>query len=638
MASNKRRKAKKLAQHRTFEQNVDRLLQQQNESEYIGQPEQTRSAIKAQAKAEAAAQIPEPAPITGIGRTSNVKEIEANLKPWSEREVVQDGGSWQGMTESEWIQGQNQAASDLKAAHDYFGGIHPDDVKRTVKSHMRHASGREANELFYATKRGFKPPQVSFAVPHAKASESQWINNLRLSGKDADWFTEAPPRVSENRMRTATDLIVDGELWDVQDISMRTDQIGDPRINLGVADFGDSADLQYLLRDFEGSGATWGEFTDEIYDVIRGGDAKANKLLARPSMVGRGVQPERAKKILLGNVKERARNRNLLGPNGFAKGSFNPTLGRGEYAIDLDELHRRLNQEQFDTVFPRVTTRGNKLGLDLRLKGAQHLSNSEGLIEKIIDPTVLDDIDQIAQRQGLRTPRGTRYHANPLPDITPNNLRKGAKFLAKNWRGGLTNLAAGGASREVGLSVGKGDYGRAAFEAGRNYFVGARVESGLKALSKKLPSITAKFGTGTAGSGGLLAPVLGTVAAVEVADGLVEGFTGKDTMDHINDGIVKPNYRRTTGDTRTDAQIQANLTGPKRTYKPPTPKGPALTSAQVENISSALQRAQPHVKAQPKPATVTQAAKPQPKQKSFLDKAENELKWLYKQTKLPKFW
>ena len=56
---------------------------------------------------------------------------------------------------------------------------------------------------------------------------------------------------------------------------------------------------------------------------------------------------------------------------------------------------------------------------------------------------------------------------------------------------------------------------------------------------------------------------MATIGAVELADGLVEGVTGKDTIAHVNDGIVKPYYQRSTGDNRSEEQIQRNLSGPK---------------------------------------------------------------------------
>ena len=200
---------------------------------------------------------------------------------------------------------------------------------------------------------------------------------------------------------------------------------------------------------------------------------------------------------------------------------------------------------------------------------------------------MLESIDEVAIGRDIRSRNKsvTRFHSG-LP-IDGSDVRRGARELAGNWRGGLGLGVLDGASREVGVKVGQGDYTGAAKEAATTYVTGAALEKGLRAtgsiLSKKLPGIGARFAAGSSGSGGLLTPVMATIGAVELADGVVEGVTGKDTISHVNDGMVKPYYQRTTGDTRTEEQIQSNLTGPKRVYgsDKPKPTKPQMTKQAV---------------------------------------------------------
>ena len=317
---------------------------------------------------------------------------------------------------------------------------------------------------------------------------------------------------------------------------------------------------------------------ESLYDLADDGDIYPDKYLQEAGKPG--VRPGFQKDFLVGNVHERSRQFNLLGPGSEGKGTFNPQLGRGEYALDLRGLRKELGEypvadfaDDLRSFRSRSTT---TLKLGIPLTEAQDLSGSKGLVERLIKPDVLGAIDDEAVDQGLRPKnrKATRYHAG-LP-IDGKDVKRVAGDIAGNWRGGIALGALDGASREVGVKVGQGDYTGAATEFGKTYLTGAALEKGFRAagsvLSKKLPGIAARAGAGSAGSGGLATPVMATIGAVELADGLVEGFTGKDTISHVYDGMVRPYYQQTTGDTRTEEQIQSNLSGPKRVYGSDKPK------------------------------------------------------------------
>ena len=106
--------------------------------------------------------------------------------------------------------------------------------------------------------------------------------------------------------------------------------------------------------------------------------------------------------------------------------------------------------------------------------------------------------------------------------------------------------------------------------------------------------------------------MLAVTAGVEVADGIVEGFTGKDTISHVNDGIVKPYYQRSTGDKRTEQEIQANLTGPKRVYDSGLRGNdkPQLSTKDVAAASAHLSKMVPEVQPEAPTPTVTATVKP----------------------------
>jgi len=219
----------------------------------------------------------------------------------------------------------------------------------------------------------------------------------------------------------------------------------------------------------------------------------------------------------------------------------------------------------------------------------QHGGGTDPRQHGLINPDIADEISR-------SRPGGVQFGAEMLPGAD-----KAIQGLKRNWRGGLTNTVLNGASRDVGKKVAQGDWQGAIADFGMTYGTGAMLESGLKgianngvvkqvasAVGKRLPAAGARFAGGTAGSGGLLGPVMGVIGAVEVADGVVEGLTGKGTLDHAADN-VRDTYTRTTGDKRSDEQIATAMT-PQGVYKPEQVGGPKLTQDKISDISASLER------------------------------------------------
>ena len=109
-----------------------------------------------------------------------------------------------------------------------------------------------------------------------------------------------------------------------------------------------------------------------------------------------------------------------------------------------------------------------------------------------------------------------------------------------------TGFALGAiADRDVGVQLGKGNYSSAATNAATNGIVGGLMEAGAKriapALLKRLPAAAARFATGSAGTGGALMPAMAAYAAYDLADGVVEGATGKGITQrvapHVQSGV-----------------------------------------------------------------------------------------------------
>jgi len=125
----------------------------------------------------------------------------------------------------------------------------------------------------------------------------------------------------------------------------------------------------------------------------------------------------------------------------------------------------------------------------------------------------------------------------------PADITKAIKGLKANKLGALAGVAFGGVDKEVGKKLGKGDYMGAltqtATQAVPAAGVGALSQAGgktlLKALAKRAPALASRVVAGSAASGGLLAPALAAYGLYDIADGVVEGATGKGISQRVVD-------------------------------------------------------------------------------------------------------
>lgn len=460
-------------------------------------------------------------------RQSARQRVQAGLRPWKER--TDAGASFGGMTEAGWIRANNDA---MQALRDNPGA----DPGEIVRGFMPQANDEEVYQLAgdawdtYDDGRYINdgPTAVRYARAHTAASEGQWLNNANASGRKAVSNLSSDVR--------ATDQVWDGAFVDVQDISMRGRE---PIIRIPFLKTQNPQQMTALFDKARAQGWTMEQLQESLYDLADDGDIYPDKLLQQSGMPG--VKEGFQKDFLVGNVHEAGKQTNLLGPTARGKGTFNPQLGRGEYALNLRGMRQGMNpylaSDFMESLRPYQSRSTTSYKLELPLREAQDISGSKGLVDKLLKPDVTGAIDDIAVEKGLRPTdrRITRFHAGLPPEAMDG--------LKTNWRGGLVNTALSGASREAGVKLGKGDYVGAAVEFGTEYGKGALVEAGARqigktglwqgakrmagAVAKRLPASLARFKTGTVASGGLAAPLLAAATVVDVADGITEGVTGK---------------------------------------------------------------------------------------------------------------
>lgn len=149
-------------------------------------------------------------------------------------------------------------------------------------------------------------------------------------------------------------------------------------------------------------------------------------------------------------------------------------------------------------------------------------------------------------RGWIRSGRPYEIWSNPsIFGVTPGGaaIQQAGKLINKNRLGALTGAGFGGADREVGKKLGQGDYRGAAVQLGTNATIGAASEAALKAgsksllkaLAKRAPALASRIVAGSAASGGLLAPALAAYGLYDIADGVVEGATGKGVSQRVVD-------------------------------------------------------------------------------------------------------
>ena len=585
--------------------------------------------VTQQVQAEAPKPRKPAAPAKPVVKGRFTTELLQEARPWSQQ--PNSDAFWAGMDEAEWDRrstslhqwvGRNPNASQMELERQIdrhfpklLDGNHEDDIKRFVQQ-ARYSRG-EGRSTFQ-----------QMGVPHAGTSERAWVDAARKGKRVASLNNQASA--------TATDLKIDGGDWDVQNWTNTNNRMG-----IGVIKYVPQENrvrAQQLVEVATKENWPLDKLTKELQYL--GG--RNDKLLEEY-----GAGHPKNKDGLIGTVYEPGKVTNRMGQS--QKGSYNRTFGQGEYALDLNNLRNQTLDQPIratagaDGQGLRFHMRDGNLKIQMPFEETKAKAGSKGLIRKIVGNDVIESIGEAAQIRGERPTRtyGTRYHAG-IP-VDAKAVRRTAKDLASNWRGGVGLTALDGTSREVGVKVGQGDYAGAAQEFAKTYVVGATAEKGIKAaggiLAKKLPGVGARFASGSAGSGGLLTPVMATIGAVELADGLVEGFTGKDTIAHVNDGMVKPYYQRSTGDNRSEEQIQRNLSGPKRVYDSGIPKNskPQMSKEAVARASQHLSKMVPEVKPEAPTPTVTQTVTPtiKPKQNSGWGGAlQKGVSWLRKQVGL----
>ena len=500
-------------------------------------------------------------------------------------------GYWDGLTEEQWYSRSESARKAVAERGKPRNKRYNSAIIRDVNRFPDFPDNEV--ERFSRDAMAGKPRarDAVLGIPHAAASENLWDTNLSMSGELVS--------KGNSGSTTSTDLSTARlKGVDVQDVMSG----GRNNAQMSIGVWG-NLDGNAGFEAFQAAGPndTMGTIFDRAQEAGRGTPDK----LMDPS-----------KQWLIGHVRDIDETTNVMGDP--SKGMYKQTPGYSEYAFDLEDARPKIKgmtKAQFEAIGGSVLDRPGQMRLRADLKKLQESIGQVGKIEQIIDTDVLEAIDELGNSSGIRRAGDVSYHAG-LP-IDGKDLRHGVREAARNWKGGLGLTALDGTSREVGVKVGQGDYTGAAAEFGKTYVIGAAAEKGFRAagsaLAKKLPGIAARVGTGSAGSGGLLTPVMATIGAVELADGLVEGFTGKDTIAHVNDGMVKPYYERTTGDKRSDEQIQSNLSGPKRVYDSGIPKHdkPQMSAEAVQRASEHLSKKVPQVKPEaPKPQVVTKTVTP----------------------------
>jgi len=364
------------------------------------------------------------------------QQVEEGYKPWSQQPDADV--YWAGMTEREWSDDAIAASDDVwdnaPRRGTSYGGWRQDQEGR-VRAYFPDMENDELTKFIDFTERGRRRPDMTRhhlkGVPNAGASETPWVNNLNLSGKNA-------VRGNTGSV-TDVDLFVNNEGWDVQDVLWKPGE-ATPRYNLGVYQ---NLNTEEALKIWKSSppGRPIGSILKEIR--VNSPDIRGDKLTA----TGEGKH----KRMLIGSVKRQEHIRNIQseisGRDLRKLGTFDPQVGVGEYMLDLDGTREKLpgmTKGQFqrqggDFRFfndPDTT----RMKLNMPLTNLQRMSGSKGLIEKHVNPDVLKHMDDIGIEKGIRTPGGTRFHGTFLPtDSGPKlNLKSGARMAGeKVVKGGL---------------------------------------------------------------------------------------------------------------------------------------------------------------------------------------------------------
>ncbi len=537
-----------------------------------------------------------------------------SMMPWQDR-PKSDGRYYSGISEEKAFRLSDRIHNELRSGQlegqalfdrlrdDMNLDINNPEHRKQIKDIQQWAQYRGRNSEFSKTR--------SYGVPNADAQEGMWAGIFTHSGNPSEQLNIGGDQHSTDTGFTGGKY--KGENADIQN-SLRPDG----RLNIGVV----GAPAQQYNPNGLGSHVvsqaddswTLRNLVDEYKStVIEEGGLFGDGKLLQSDGAGINTRPDGhmrdpntkgryTKRFLAGSAHPPGTVRNQTSMPGYKGGSalsnpYNPQMGSKNYVTDLQQLGGNIMDKPLKDLrkegiwLPKPEFKSNDLSISVPMSTAERLGGGIQVRKDLLDPEVMKEVQALSERFN-----GREFRAEGLPGVGD-----AVDGLKKNWRGGVGASLVNGASRELGKKVAQGDWKGAIAEFGMTYGGGAMLESGLKgvanngvvkqvasAVGKRLPGVGARFAGGTAGSGGLLAPVLGTIGALEVADGLVEGFTGKGTLDHAADN-VRDTYTRTTGDKRSDEQIATAMT-PQGVYKPEQVGGPKLTQDKISDISVSLEK------------------------------------------------
>lgn len=440
-------------------------------------------------------------PARMAGEPRFVREVKEYLEPWSRR--ADEDVYWAGMTEQEWKSNVEQMHKELQGTR----SVRAED--EVIDRYFPNMPNSERNDMLKGGKKyGPINSQIKVAVPHAYSQEQQFVKGMQLSGKPAEF--------NNDLNNLATDLRLGNEMIDVQGLSANPQDLRNPlgpQFSIEVMKYVDEEDIREALR---ASDSTWTleNLQNKIYDIQyrkgkRGG--VPGKLLEYRD--GYKVQPGKVKDVLMGNVLDRTKMHNLVG--GAQKGTFDPILGRGEYALDLNNLRDDIDRRGISNV-REFSIYGDGLRYRAPLKTIQQQAKSEGLIERYLDKDVLKSIDDIAINQGLRDVGGTRFHS-VLPGIDLDSVRTNVKGEA------LGAVIGAVTDKDTMHDLGRGDYKSAGTRMAGDALTGGIAGGAIQAAGKAVAPLAAKaVGPTVAGmAGAAVAPAAVAYGLAQVPDAMV---------------------------------------------------------------------------------------------------------------------
>ena len=285
----------------------------------------------------------------------------------------------------------------------------------------------------------------------------------------------------------------------------------------------------------------------------------------------------------------------MIGKDGrpLSANPYNPKLGKRNFVFNNQALSENLMDMSLGELkakkiwLPAERWKNTNLDLNIPINVAEELGEGAATRKLLLDPKVMQEAGDL-----------TREFTGDFNAQLVPGADEAVKGLKRNWKGGLGASVMSGASREAAKKAAQGDWGGAIHEAAMSYGTGAVIESGVKraaatgvgkrlagAVGKRLAAAGARFGAGTAGSGGLLAPALAAWAVADVADGVTEGLTGKGIVTHGREAGERAEATKQSaiaqGASQTDLRrafrrSQSSLLSPQDVQSPT--QSPAQTS------------------------------------------------------------